>query len=217
MSDIRVHLEARKLGKIRDAEGEGTPLPSAIIPGLGGEVSRREAAFPFPAQGPGGIRPGWRWPMRRVGLIAVLALAVTGCAPTGQERLREYNEDGIHLFQEGSYRYAGECFQAALALRPGDPDLVYNLAQCKDRLGQEAQAEQMYGQCLARAPNHPECRHALAVLLVRQGRRAEARRLIEDWLKREPNRAAPYAEDGWLRAQDGDLLNARGRLEQGLL
>jgi len=155
--------------------------------------------------------------MRRVGLIAVLALAVTACAPTGQERLREYNEDRIHLFQEGSYRYAGECFQADLALRPGDPDLVYNLAQCKDRLGQERQAEQLYGQCLSRAPNHPECRHALAVLLVRQGRRAEARRLIEDWLKREPNRAAPYAEDGWLRAQDGDLLNARGRLEQGLL
>src|SRR5437588_12554661 len=124
---------------MRDPQGEGTPLPSVIIPGRGGEVSRSGRAVPEPdfaflVKGPGGIRPGWRWPMRRVGLIAVLALGVTACAPTGQERLREYNEDGIHLFQEGSYRYAGECFQAALALRPGDPDLVYNLAQCKDRL-----------------------------------------------------------------------------------
>jgi Tfp pilus assembly protein PilF len=41
--------------------------------------------------------------------------------------------------------------------------------------------------------------------------------MVDDWLAHEPKRAAPYAEDGWLRAQSGDLLNARGRFQQALL
>jgi len=41
--------------------------------------------------------------------------------------------------------------------------------------------------------------------------------MVDDWLAREPKLAAPYAEDGWLRAQSGDLLNARGRFQQALL
>lgn len=149
--------------------------------------------------------------------IAGLALAVGACVPAVAERVRDYNEDGVYLYQQGSYAGARDTFRAALALQPGDPNLLFNLAQCHDRLGQTAVAEQLYQDCLRRAPNHPECRHALTLLLVNSGRRADAARMVDDWLAHQPKRAAPYTEDGWLRAQSGDLLNARGRFQQALL
>jgi Tfp pilus assembly protein PilF len=145
-----------------------------------------------------------------------LALFVAACAPTATERVRDYNEDGVHLYQHGSYAAARDCFQAALSLQPTDPDLLYNLGQCHDRLGQAGKAERCYRACLERAPDHAECRHALTVTLVRQGRKADAAAMIDDWLGRAPNRAGPYAEDAWLRLQEGDLINARSRLQQAL-
>jgi Tfp pilus assembly protein PilF len=145
-----------------------------------------------------------------------VALAVGACAPTAQERVHDYNEDGVYLYQHGSYGPARDCFQAALALQPADADLLYNLGQCHDRLGQPGKAERCYQECLDRAPDHGECRHALAVLLVRQGRKADAAAMLQDWLKRAPNLSGPYVEDGWLRLQDGDLINARSRFQQAL-
>jgi tetratricopeptide (TPR) repeat protein len=51
---------------------------------------------------------------------------------------------------------------------------------------------------------------------VREGRQDEAVKMVEDWLAREPNLAAPYAVDGWLWHQVGDLPRAQARLQQAL-
>jgi tetratricopeptide (TPR) repeat protein len=155
--------------------------------------------------------------MGRLAGIAVVALAAGACTPTAQQRrVRDYNEDGIQLFHRGCYGDARDSFRAALALKPDDADLLYNLGQCHERLGQPDRAAQAYQECLGRAPNHPECRHALTVLLVNGNKREEATRRVEEWLRKEPKLAGPYAEDGWLRAQEGDLVNARGRYQQAL-
>jgi tetratricopeptide (TPR) repeat protein len=154
--------------------------------------------------------------MRRAGWLLGIGLVLTGCMPVDQERVRDYNQDGVHLFQLGDYRSARESFEAALALKPGDPGLFFNLGQCYDRLGDLAKAEHCYHECLARATNHAECRHALGGLLVRTGRRDEAVRMVQDWLAREPRLAAAYAEDGWLWYQAGDLPRAQARLQQAL-
>jgi len=150
------------------------------------------------------------WPL--LGLVLCLA----GCASPVQERVRDYNEDGVSLFQRGDYLAACDSFRAAQALQPEDPALYYNIGQCYDRLGDGAKAERFYNECLARAPGHAECRHALASLLVRVGRRDEAVRMVQDWLAREPKCAAAYAEDGWLWYQAGDLPRAQTRLQQAL-
>lgn len=154
--------------------------------------------------------------MRRLVVVAMLALFVGACAPANQERVRDYNEIGVEAFNRGEYRPARDCFQAALNLQPGDPNLVYNVAQCNERIGQVAKAEQLYNECLQRRPNHVECRYALAGLLVRQNRRDDAVRLTENWLAREPRLAGPYAVDGWLWRQYGDLPRAQARLQQAL-
>lgn len=149
--------------------------------------------------------------------LAVLALVwLGGCAETVQDRVREYNEDGLHLYRQGAYAKAAESFEAALALAPGDPALLYNAGQCHDRAGDAARAEHYYAACLARAPNHAACRHGLASLLVRQGRQAEARQMADAWLAAEPRLASAYALDGWLSHQAGDLPRAQGRLQQAL-
>lgn len=155
---------------------------------------------------------------RRIGLV--VGLLLTGCVPAAievQERVREYNDDGVYLFQRGDYRSAVESFQAARALQPDDVGLLYNAGQCHDRLGETERAERHYRECLARSPNHAACRHALGALLVRTGRGSDAVAMTDEWLTREPKLAAAYAEDGWLWHQAGDLPRAQARLQQALL
>jgi Flp pilus assembly protein TadD len=147
---------------------------------------------------------------------AGLSLFLGACAPMDHERLRDYNEIGVELYQRGEFADARDCFDAALRLAPDDTGLVFDLAQCHDQLGDRAKAEELYKQCLEKVPNHPECRHALAVLLVRQQRRDEAATMIDDWLEREPRLGDAYAEHGWLLHQQGDLPRAHARLQQAL-
>jgi tetratricopeptide (TPR) repeat protein len=153
----------------------------------------------------------WVW-----GAVGLALIWLGGCAPTAQDRVRDYNEDGLNLYRHGVYDKAAESFEAALALEPGDAGLLYNAAQCYDRTGNPARAEQYYNACLQRAPNHAGGRNALATLMVRQGRRDEAVTMIEGWLAGQPKLAAAYAADGCLRHQLGDLPSAKLRLEQAL-
>ena len=124
---------------------------------------------------------------------------------TSQERIRELNDDGVYLYERGSYAHAQETFQVALTLQPSDPHVLYNLGRCHDQLGQTERAEKAYRQCLQPAPQHAECRHALVVLLANTSRRPDANALVQDWLRNEPKRASPYVEDAWLLLQDGDV------------
>jgi Flp pilus assembly protein TadD len=154
--------------------------------------------------------------MRRAVWLAGLALAVGACAPTSQERVREYAEDGVQLYNRGKYADARDSFQVAVSLSPNDADLQFNLAHCHDKLGKADLAEKGYESCLKGAPDHAECRHALTVLLVGRGRRQDAEKMIQEWYQRAPQSAGPRAEQGWLLAQDNDVENARAHFQTAL-
>ena len=157
-----------------------------------------------------GIRRHQRlWP-------ALLLAALAGCETTTQQRVRHYNEDGVHLAQQGNYQSARESFALALELQPEDPAIFYNLGHCCDRLGESIKAEQYYLQCIKRSAQHADCRHALAVLLYRTGRKQEASSMIQDWLVQQPKLADAYALDGWRLRQDNNIPDAQGRLQQAL-
>src|SRR5262249_18680673 len=128
--------------------------------------------------------------------------------------LREYNEDGVRLFQRGAFSEARDSFQAALTLKPDDSNLLYDVGQCYDHLGNTAKAQQFYEQCLQRVPNHVECHHALCVMLWNSGQQGEATRRAEDWLTREPKLAAAHAEHAYVLRRAGDLTRAQSRLQQ---
>ncbi len=154
--------------------------------------------------------------MRAKFAIIVLLCWTVGCVPLAQDRVRDYNEDGVYLFQQGEFNGARETFQSALELKPNDAVLLFNVGQCYDRMDDVANAERYYNECVVQAPNHAECRHALAKLLVRTGRKDNATQMVQAWLAREPKLAAAYAEDGWLLHEAGDLPGAQTRLHQAL-
>jgi Tfp pilus assembly protein PilF len=154
--------------------------------------------------------------MWRLAAPLALALLVAACAPTAQERVQGFADDGRHLYRRGAYGEAGEQFKAALLLRPEDPDLLCNLARCQEQLGRRDEADQLYISALRHQPNHPEARHAVVARHVEAGRREEAGKMVQGWLRSNPRLAAPYVEDGWLLAGDGDLDSARGRFLQAL-
>jgi Tfp pilus assembly protein PilF len=154
--------------------------------------------------------------MRWGGRILAISVFLGGCVSASQDRVHDYNQDGIHLFKQGDYKAARESFLAAQALAPNDPSILYNIGECHERAGDVASAERYYRQCLDQDPNHADSRHALASILLHSGRREEAARLVQEWLAREPQRAAAYAEDGWLWLQSGDLPRAQARLQQAL-
>lgn len=162
--------------------------------------------------------------MRRTPYIALAFLWLAGCATwdhfvgesSVQQRVADYNDDGRRLFQNGDFAGARDSFQAALAIKPNDPGLLFNLGQCYERLAVPARAEELYRQSLQRAADNSACRFALVAVQVRQGKKAEAAQIIAEWLTREPKRAAAYATDGWYWHQAGDLPRAQARLQQAL-
>lgn len=154
--------------------------------------------------------------MRLLGLMVAICGLLGGCAHPTRERSRELSEEAQHLFRRGAYADARDLYQAALALQPENPDLIYQLASCQDKLGLKAEALQGYQRCLQYEPNHLDARHAWLVYQLEIGNREAARKMVEDWLQARPDLAGPYLEDGWLRAQEGDLDSARGRFQQAL-
>jgi tetratricopeptide (TPR) repeat protein len=154
--------------------------------------------------------------MGRAFRAIVCALMLAGCMQPAQERLRDYSEEGMILYGQGDFRHAGECFQAALALKPNDVVLLYNVGHSYDRIDRVDLAEKYYVACLTQDPNFADCRHAYLALLIRTGRKDQAIQSVQAWLASAPQLAAAYAEEGWLMLQEGDLPRAQARLQQAL-
>ena len=148
--------------------------------------------------------------------LALVLLGVGACVPAHDELVRHHTEDGYHLYNRGSYADARDCFDAALKLKPGDPDLLYNLARCHEHTGQTEKAEALYKECLSADPDHAEARHAWLLLMLQNGREAEGKQMVVGWMKSRPDKGGPYVEDAFLYARDGDLDSARRRYQQAL-
>jgi tetratricopeptide (TPR) repeat protein len=146
----------------------------------------------------------------------LLALALCGGCTEESMMVRHHTQDGFHLYDRGAYADAADCFQAALHLKPGDPDLTYHLALCHERTGQRAKAEALYKEAIDRDADHPMARHAWLLLMIDAGREAEGRQMVKAWLRERPDKAGPYVEDAWLYARDGDLDSARLRYQQAV-
>jgi tetratricopeptide (TPR) repeat protein len=155
-------------------------------------------------------------PWSRLVCWIALFVGLAGCVSTNEERWRLINEDGVQLFAKGSYRDALDSFDYALTFRPQDPVLIYNSAQCFDRLGDVKKAEELYAYCLQRDPKHGDARLALVALKYRSGRMAEANQLIQDWLTQEPKFADPYVADAWRLRQEKAYPQAQTRLQEAL-
>ncbi len=154
--------------------------------------------------------------MFRLTIIFPLIALLAGCTAASDERWRLFNEDGVQLFAKGNYREALDSFDYALTLRPQNPILIYNTAQCYDRLGDVRKAEQLYAYCLERDRKHGDARLAIVSLKYRTGRIQEANQQILDWLKQEPYAADAYVVDAWRLRQERAYPTAQARLHEAL-
>ena len=96
--------------------------------------------------------------MRRVAcVVAGFALLVGGCVVTAdQEHFRDYNQDGVFLFQHGDFVSGPGQLPGRGRLQPEDPAVMYNLGECYDRLGNLPKAECCFRKCLQRQPRTPQ-------------------------------------------------------------
>lgn len=146
-----------------------------------------------------------------------LVLAASGCGPTlEQDRMHDIAADGVALYKRGCYREAREDFEFALKGTPADANLLFNLGQCYDKLGDPAKAEAYYQQCLTQNAKHAPCRQAVAQLLRDTDRRQQSEEFVEDWLRQEPALADAHALDGWRLRSDKQYEEAKGRLQEAL-
>jgi tetratricopeptide (TPR) repeat protein len=103
-----------------------------------------------------------------------------------------------------------------MTFHANDSVLIYNTAQCHDRLGEVQKAEELYAYCLQRDPKHGDARLALVSLKYRTGRAAEANTTIQTWLQQERHLADPYVADAWRLRQEKAYPQAMARVEQAL-
>ncbi len=77
--------------------------------------------------------------------------------PTDAARAVQLNDAGSELYAAGDYAGALSAFQRAYALVP-EPNLLFNIAGCHERLGQRTQAIEYYRWFLGTATANPEGR-----------------------------------------------------------
>src|SRR5262249_52858131 len=155
-----------------DSWGLPRPRTSSTFHPLGLPFFRNEAYH----------RHAWRSIVpARLFYTLILLAGLVGCTSVDADRWRIFNEEGVTLYAQGNYRQALENFDYALTLHSQDPILIFNMAQCYDRLGDPKRAEQYYAGCLQLDPKHADARLALIELRYRAGKIAEANRMIQDW------------------------------------
>ena len=149
-------------------------------------------------------------------LTLALLTCLAGCVSADAERWRLYNEIGIQAYAEKDYPHALECFDLALSHHAQDPVLVFNVAQCYDRLGDVKKAEQFYAYAIQLNTKLGDAHLAQIELYWRTGRADVAKQKIDDWLKQEPKSPEPYIADAWRLRQEKAYPLAQLRLEQAL-
>ena len=154
--------------------------------------------------------------MRCPGLCLLAVVSLAGCDATQQEKVRLYNEDGIHQFSQGNYREAADSFEQALLLKPHDAGLLFKLGQASDRAGKTQQAEAYYQECLKRDAKLADARQAYANLLSRTGRGEQAGRLIETWSVQEGNASDIFVLQAWKLRQENRLPEAYDKIQTAL-
>jgi hypothetical protein len=89
-------------------------------------------------------------------------------APTSDAATRamQLNEAGSELYASGNYVAALQAFQRAYSLLP-EPNLLFNIAGCHERLGQHKQAIEYYRWFLGSATANPEGRRRAISTLAR--------------------------------------------------
>lgn len=110
---------------------------------------------------------------------------------------------------------AEKAWAAAVARFPGHNGLAFDLATCRERLGDVAGAEAAVGDVLRREPENPTALNFLGYLWADRGRNLEqAVEMISRALAQDPDNGAFIDSLGWAYFRLGRLSEARVQLER---
>ena len=115
-------------------------------------------------------------------------------------------------------RDAERVWREAAQKFPGVDGLVFDLALCREKLGDLEGAETAVRDVLAREPANPTALNFLGYLLADHNRKlSEAVGLIQQALAIDPNNGAYLDSLGWAYYRLGRLSDARVQLERAIL
>jgi tetratricopeptide (TPR) repeat protein len=110
---------------------------------------------------------------------------------------------GVALLEADRPRDAVDYLEAALGKRPGDPDLLYYLAQAHDRL-----SKQVFEQLQQSSPDSPRAHQALGEALTAVGKTAEAEQHLRAALAARADLRDVHSALGELYLESGDYQRA---------
>ena len=112
------------------------------------------------------------------------------------ERARDLFARGLEEHLARRWQQAERLYREALALAPGRPSLVFNLARLMLDQQRDAEAEQLFRQVLQVSADDHEARYNLGVSLARQGRFEEALASYDGAIALRPEFAQAYSSRG---------------------
>lgn len=125
-------------------------------------------------------------------------------------RARDHFARGMAHLQAGAHDRAEPEFAAALALVPGRPSLLLNLAATRLALGRPVEALPLLDELLAKEPDDLDALGHRGLALVRLNRPADAGPMFERITQLDPSRA-----DAWYHL--GQVLQQLGAAERALV
>jgi Flp pilus assembly protein TadD len=124
----------------------------------------------------------------------------------------DYYREGLKLANQQKHHEALTSFRLALRQRPGDPEIMEQMAVVYTHIGMPDEAIRYYDEAIKTRQDSPAAHYGLAFLLLHRGDMAGARWHLRVFLQRPPSdeEAAPHIEHARLTLQQ---LEAGGSAE----
>jgi tetratricopeptide (TPR) repeat protein len=121
-----------------------------------------------------------------------------------------------HAVAERRYDEAVKAYASAVALRPGDSDLLYHEALAKGQMGDREEELQLLREVLVRSPKMAGALCEVGILEGMKGETVAAKGHLREALSIDPQRADALSNLAVLMAQSGDLDSAEAMLTNAI-
>jgi Flp pilus assembly protein TadD len=105
----------------------------------------------------------------------------------------DYYREGLRLASQQKYHEALTSFRLALRTRPGDTEIMEQMAVIYTHIGMPDEAVRYYEEAIDAGAASPAAHYGLAFLLLRRGDVENGRRHLEAFLSRPPTEAGAVA------------------------
>ncbi len=99
----------------------------------------------------------------------------------------DYYGEGLKLANQQKYHEALTSFRLALRQRPGDPEIMQQMAVVYTHIGMPDEAVKFYEEAIKNQQDSPAAHYGLAFLLLHRGDTQGARRHLQAFLQQPPS------------------------------